>query len=142
MLTREQVEKRQAKAVRFAADVLEDDDLADELESLTPEEYAEKKKLLINPTNKRKETKSMKRDELKQVVKDAVSDAIKQTRRSNPTQSAPAVPGTGKGNGNGDNKDDREEILDAVDDAAAALADGNEDEALDILNSLLDRCDD
>jgi len=31
--------------------------------------------------------------------------------------------------------------MDAVDDAAGALADGDDDEALDILNSLLDRYD-
>jgi hypothetical protein len=46
-LTVERVEAMQRKAVRFAADVLRDDDKADELESLTPEEYAERKGIRI-----------------------------------------------------------------------------------------------
>lgn len=82
----------------------------------------------------------MKRDELKQVVKDTVSEAVKQIRRSNPNGQQQAAPaGTGNGGGKKEQFSDREEILDAVDDAAAALADGDDDEALDILNGLLDR---
>jgi len=47
-----QVEQTQEKAVRFAHNVLADDDLADELESLSPEEYADRKGLVIrNPQN-------------------------------------------------------------------------------------------
>lgn len=137
-LTREQVEKRQVKAVRFAAAVLEDDDLADELESLSPQEYAERKGLLMtNPTRKRREP-TMKRDEMKNIVKEAVSEVIKQTRRTNPAQS-PAPPAVSAGT---PEKPDKAKILDRVDDAAAALADGDEDEALDILNGLLDDYDD
>ncbi len=41
--TYEQAESGQRKAVNFAANVLEDDDLADELESLSVEDYAERK---------------------------------------------------------------------------------------------------
>ena len=45
--TFEQTETAQARAVRFAENVLEDSDLADELESLTPEEYADRKGIVI-----------------------------------------------------------------------------------------------
>ncbi|HEV2177322.1 MAG TPA: hypothetical protein VGW33_08990 [Terriglobia bacterium] len=49
-LTREQLERRQAQAVRFARDVREDDDLADEIEDETLEEYAERRRIkLLNP---------------------------------------------------------------------------------------------
>jgi enoyl-CoA hydratase/carnithine racemase len=139
-LTREQVERRQAKAVRFVSDVVGDEDLADELESLTPEEYAQRKgvDLINNPTRKRKDT-PMKKDELKQAVKDGVVEALKESRRSNPNgqQVAPAGQQASPANGNQEQK----KILSAVDDAAAAIADGDEDEALDILNGVLDRYD-
>ena len=36
-------------------------------------------------------------------------------------------------------KSDNEKIIDLVDDAAAGLADGDEDEALDILNGIFGR---
>lgn len=140
-LTREQVEKRQAKAVKFAADVLEDDDLADELEALSPQEYAERKSLLMtNPTKKRREPTSMRRDEMKDLVKEALSEAIKQTRRANPATAVPAVVATVTPETQA--KSDKKKILDRVDDAAAALADGDEDEALDILNGVLNDYDD
>jgi hypothetical protein len=48
--TREQTETAQARAVAFAQNVLDDSDLADDLESLTPEEYADRKGIVItNP---------------------------------------------------------------------------------------------
>ena len=50
--TRDQVRQAQGKAVRFAQNVLVDDDLADELEGLSTEGYAERKGLVIrNPQN-------------------------------------------------------------------------------------------
>jgi hypothetical protein len=50
-LTREQLEKRKEKAVRFARDVREDGDLADEIEGETLEEYAAHRHIrLLNPT--------------------------------------------------------------------------------------------
>lgn len=49
--TYKQVEAAQAKAVRFAENVLDDPDLANDLENLTPEEYAEKKHWEINESN-------------------------------------------------------------------------------------------
>jgi hypothetical protein len=57
----EQVEAKQRQAVRFAFDVLNDADKADELESLTPEEYAKRKGIRIVQANPKphKETKRM-----------------------------------------------------------------------------------
>jgi hypothetical protein len=50
-LTRKQLESRKAQAVRFARDVREDDELADEIEDESLEEYADKRRIkLVNPT--------------------------------------------------------------------------------------------
>lgn len=52
--TIEQVETAQQRAVRFAQNVLADDDKAAELASLTPEEYADRKRIqIINPERNR-----------------------------------------------------------------------------------------
>src|SRR4029077_4705025 len=135
-LTPEQVEKRQAKAVRFLRDVADDPDLADEIEDLSVREYAERKgfELINNPI--RKTEKPMKKEELKDAVRSGVIEAVKSIKdlRSNPepataAQSTPSVERAPKS---------RKEILDAVDDAAAAIADEDVDEALEILNGLLD----
>ena len=45
--TFEQTETAQARAVRFAQNVLEDSALADEFKSLTPEDYADRKGIVI-----------------------------------------------------------------------------------------------
>jgi len=49
--TLDQVEKMQAKAVRFLRDVQGDEDKAEEFEAMSPEEYAERKhvSLIENP---------------------------------------------------------------------------------------------
>lgn len=145
-LDREQVEKRQAKAVRFLRDVTDDPDLADEIEDLSVEEYAKRKgfELTDNPTRKRKGSKTMKKEDLQAAVRDGVTEALKgaqsllkQPRRSNPNgqqQSTPPASPVPV-------KTDQQKILDGVDEAAAALAGGNEDDALDILNDLLDDYD-
>jgi hypothetical protein len=52
-LTREQLEKRKEKAVRFAREVREDHELADQIEGESLEEYAEHRHIkLLNPTRK------------------------------------------------------------------------------------------
>ena len=58
-LTIEQVEKRQQKAVQFAETFFHDDALADELRELTPEEYAERRGILIQNPQRREEVTSM-----------------------------------------------------------------------------------
>jgi len=50
--TREQVEKAQAKAVKFLRDVAKDDDKADEIAGMSVEEYAEKKHWTISNPRK------------------------------------------------------------------------------------------
>ena len=79
-LNREQVEKRQAKAVRFLRDVTDDPDLAGEIEDLSVEEYAKRKsfELTDNPTRKRKGNKTMiKKEDLQAAVRDGVTEALK-----------------------------------------------------------------
>ena len=54
-LSRNQLERRKAQAVRFARDVREDDELADEIEDESLEEYAERRRIkLLNPKGARK----------------------------------------------------------------------------------------
>jgi len=55
-LTREQIETAQARAVRFAENVLEDSDFADDLEALTPEEYADRRGITITDPLERRIT--------------------------------------------------------------------------------------
>jgi hypothetical protein len=53
-LTADQVQARKDKAVRFAENVLEDDDLADDLDSESVESYAERKRIKIIPNTGRR----------------------------------------------------------------------------------------
>jgi hypothetical protein len=55
--TLEQIAGRQAKAVRFTRSINHDPERADELEAMTPEEYAAGRGLQINPSTKRSNTK-------------------------------------------------------------------------------------
>lgn len=52
--TREQVEKMQAKAVKFLRDVVKDSDKADEIGSMSVEDYAAKKKVTLSNPGKSK----------------------------------------------------------------------------------------
>lgn len=139
-LSRDQVEKRRAKAVRFLRDVADDPELADEIEDLSVDEYADRKgfELTENPSRKRRD--NMKKEDLQEAVKNGVTEALKGAkdllRRTNPNGQQQASPSSAP-----DPQSDRKKILGRVDDAAAALADGDEDEALDILNGVLDDFD-
>jgi hypothetical protein len=142
-LTRDQVEARQDKAVRFLRDVAEDPDLADEIEDLSVGEYAERKgfELINNPTKHRKD-RPMKKAEIQEMVNSAAdiaaAKAVKQLRRSNPNGVQQA---TQTSSASTKVKSDQQMIIDRVNDAAAAIADDDPDEALDILNGLLDDYD-
>ena len=54
-LTRDQLQARKEKAVRFVRDVLADPNRADEIADESLEDYAQRRKIQItNPTNRRK----------------------------------------------------------------------------------------
>lgn len=54
-LSREQLERRKAQAVRFTRDVLGDDDRADEIEDESLQDYADRRRIqLANPERRRK----------------------------------------------------------------------------------------
>jgi len=134
VLSLEQAEKRQAKAVRFLRDIADDPDLADEIEDLSVHEYAQRKgfEVINNPIRKR-ETQ-MKKEELQEAVKN-LTEAVKDLKqmRSNPIgQHSPSRAAAPKS---------RRRIFDAVENAAAAIEDDNVDEGLEILNELLDEDD-
>jgi len=71
-LTRDQVESRKEKAVRFVRDVLGDSDRADEIEGESVDAYAERRRIaIVNPRGgmvmaKRTET----REELKERIRE------------------------------------------------------------------------
>ena len=71
-LTREQLERRKEKAVRFTRDVLEDPDRADEIADEGLEDYAERKKIaLANPRRKKNMARRIKtREELQEEIDD------------------------------------------------------------------------
>ena len=67
-LTREQLESRKAKAVRFTRDALDDDDRADEIEDESLEDYAERKRIrLANPKGVRKMPVQTRRELLERI---------------------------------------------------------------------------
>lgn len=67
-LTRKQLESRKAKAVRFTRDVLGDDDRADEIESESVENYAERKGIrVVNPEGGGKMAGQTRRELLERV---------------------------------------------------------------------------
>jgi len=62
-LTEEQVAERKDKAERFASNVLEDDELADEIADETIEDYADRRHFeIINPRDRRNSTMASKRE--------------------------------------------------------------------------------
>ena len=66
--TREQLEKMQTKAVRFLRDVVGDSEKADEIDDMSPEEYADKKRIhLVNKLSVRK-TLSKVKDRVKKAL--------------------------------------------------------------------------
>lgn len=71
-LTREQLERRKEKAVRFTRDVLDDPDRADEIADESLEDYAERKKIAVsNPRRKRNMARRVKtREELQEEIAD------------------------------------------------------------------------
>lgn len=159
-LTREQVESRQQRAIKFARDVAGDPELAHQIEVMTPEEYASKRKIrLENPTGK--ETDDMQKDH------DEITHELRETnrllRQSVELQlRGTSTEGRGKGNAqstrlnnpNGDEDlsslqaasasrraerlgSNLDEALDAIEDAQAALDDDDVNEAQRILQEVL-----
>jgi hypothetical protein len=166
-LSRDQVEAKQAKAVRFAENVLDDEDKADELAALSPEEYAERRGLrLQNPRGKgvismRKvnpngddliSTLIAKFDELPAKIAEQINGANKSSgegrgneqdvngssrKRRNPSSAVEVRVDRVK-----DLLSDRDELIDAIGDAVDALDDGDPDKAQDILDDVLGGYDD
>lgn len=67
-LTRDQLQSRKEKAVRFVRDVLQDPERADEIADESLEHYAERRKItLANPSNKRNNHMATKRELEEQV---------------------------------------------------------------------------
>jgi hypothetical protein len=56
VLTREQLQPRKDKAVRFVRDVLDDPERASEIEDEDLEDYAERKKVVLTNSTRRKES--------------------------------------------------------------------------------------
>ena len=68
-LTRQQLERRKAQAVRFTRDVREDDNRADEIEDESLEDYAQERRIkLSNPTGARKMVVQTRRELLDRIA--------------------------------------------------------------------------
>jgi hypothetical protein len=149
-LTRQQLARRQTKAVSAAENLLDDPVLAAELEALSVEEYAERKGIRLgNPV--RKGVKEMAKQQevldrlnvLSQKV-DGLCDTIKVKEKSgqrtpNPSQSRiVALPSKRNDRSTKRLRIQRDQVLGAMEDAQEALDDGRYDEAADILDDVLD----
>jgi hypothetical protein len=154
-VTREEAERRRAQAAYFLREVAEepDWDLADEIESLSVEEYAARKGFQLSNPGSGEEVSHLKQEEFLEKVKDVVTQAVKETR-SNPTNAQSATApfarsaesparleraaerAARQAGRSAQRKLDK--VLDEVDDALSALDKGREDEAADILDEVLE----
>jgi hypothetical protein len=162
VLSEDQVADRQEKAVRFAREVLGNDELADELEELTVEEYAERKGFQLNNPNRKGVRKmrnansvSERRDELADRVDaiekelDKIAKGAKKEPESTPLfnpRAARQNPRTARQNPRAESVEEellteRDEILESLQDARGAIRDGELDEAEEILDEILDSFD-
>ena len=67
-MTRQELERRKEQAVRFARDVREDDELADEIEDESLEVYAEHRRIkILNPKGVRKMAVQTRRELLERI---------------------------------------------------------------------------
>jgi hypothetical protein len=73
-VTYDEVQKRQQKAINFARNYLQDDDLADRLESESPEDYADRKRLKISNSERR--ITNMADGDTKSDLQDAIDAAV------------------------------------------------------------------
>lgn len=147
--TREQVERKQAQAVRAAEDLRDDPALADELAELSVEEYAERKHIqLVNP--KRKEVRRMAKQEHVVERLDALAEKVEslteaimnkeKPAQKNPTTTRTIVlpPRNRSDRVSKRLRKERDKILDSMEDVQAALDEGQYDEAADLLDEVLD----
>ncbi|MEW5976030.1 MAG: hypothetical protein AB1898_09525 [Acidobacteriota bacterium] len=84
-LTRDQVESRKAKAVRFVRDVLKDEARAEEIEAESLEDYAARKRMEINPARENCEKEKFRRNATmarKRTIED-LEDEIESLRTEN-----------------------------------------------------------
>ena len=72
-LTRDQLESRKEKAVRFTRDILGDPDRADEIEAESLEDYAERRKVKLTNSFKRR-TAIMARGKTKAELEDRIGE--------------------------------------------------------------------
>jgi hypothetical protein len=90
--TREQVEKMQDKAVRFLRDVVGDSSKADEIDDMSLEEYADKKRIhLANPGRMKKAIKKAKRA-VKRAAKKLTRKTKKNPKRKRPRRNLDEIP--------------------------------------------------
>jgi len=141
-LSSEQVERRQARAVRFLRDVANDPDRADEIEHLSVAEYAERKGFQLSNPRTRKGSNPMKEQEfvkLKERVKELelkLAEADKQGR-SNP--SVVVHPGRNKAVSSCVFDDEeRDELVSAIAEIKEELEEGQPHRAQEIADDILD----
>ncbi len=150
-LTRDEVAQRQDLAVAFTANVLGDEELADELDGLTVDEYADRRGLqLTNPAK----NQGVKRMAKKQDVVSKLDELIQtiKERRPNPpapTASPTVAPATGappaavmsarkKASSDAPDDDERDDLVNTIAEIQEALDEGRVDRAQEIADDILD----
>jgi len=116
-VTLEQIEARKQKAAAFARNVLEDDDLADDLEDESAQDYAERKRLKISNSLQRRQTTMANGNGGNAMTKAELEDCLDRATEILTEAYAPEA--------------SREELATAVGEALDALAGGDEDEDSD-----------
>jgi hypothetical protein len=155
-LTEDQVAARQDKAVRFARNVLGDDDLANELEELTPAEYAERKGLNFQNPNRKGVKTNMRHLNPERERSSDIADRLTaiEEKIDKITKGAKGKPESGglfnprrvRPNPRAERVEEellteRDEILEALQGAQEALDDDRVDEAQEILDEILEDFD-
>ena len=151
-LTRDEVAQRQDLAVAFTADVLGDEELADELDGLTVDEYADRRGLrLKNPAKNQGGNHMAKKQDIVSKLDEQTSklEELIQTikaRRLNPPAptaaptAAPAPPtamSARKASSDVDD-DERDDLVNTIAEIQEALDEGRVDRAQEIADGILD----
>lgn len=162
-LTRDQVESRKDKAVRFLRDVADNDALADEIDGLSVEEYAKRKGFaLTNPTKKEVksamnrnpteqsddvrgmfDTLGQKMDDLTKALKSQSKGRSARTNSRNPNGevSTPQPPEPPRRAMPQTRQDDLDVVIDSLIDMQGLIDDGRDEEAQEILDGILSEYD-
>lgn len=160
-LTRDEVSRRQERAVNFARNVVGDPDLAEELANMSVEEYALRKNFRLgNPQNEKETRMNVRQDhtsgltedevrELRQIIRQSRSTSTERAERvTNPTRVSNPGMETSQGPSQGPSptrtarlakrlRSDREDLIDAIEEIADLLDAEDYEAASEVVDDVL-----